>query len=99
MNASLRQRLAPARVWPLAMLLALGLIALAVVLCPAAPVPNAVGNPRVYANGEAVPDGRWSVLCIDGVAYLEIDFARGQALVPKFRSNGRVARCALTAGD
>ena len=99
MNASLRQRLAPARVWPIAMLLAVGIIALAVVLCPAGPVPNAVGNPLVYANGEAVPDGRWSVLCIDGVAYLEIDSAMVQTVVPKFRSNGRLARCALPAGD
>ena len=99
MNASLRQRLAPARIWPLATLLALGIIALAVVLCPVAPVPGAVGNPLVYANGEAVSDGRWSVLCIDGVAYLEIDSPRGQAVVPKFRSNGRVARCALPAGE
>jgi hypothetical protein len=99
MNASLRQRLAPARVWPLAMLLALGIIALAVVFCPGAEVPDAIGNPLVYANGEAVPDGRWSVLCIDGIAYLEIDSARGHRVVPKFRSNGRVARCALPAGE
>jgi hypothetical protein len=99
MNASLRQRLAPARVWPLVMLLTLGIIALAVVFCPAAEVPDAIGNPLVYANGEAVPDGRWSVLCIDGVAYLEIDAARGQAVVPKYRTNGRVVRCALPAGD
>jgi hypothetical protein len=44
MNASLRQRLAPARVWPLAMLLAVGIIALAVVLCPAAVVSDAGGR-------------------------------------------------------
>ena len=99
MNASLHQRLAPARVWPLAMLLALGIIALAVVLCPAAVMNEPVDNPLVYANGEAVPDGRWSVLCIDGVAYLEIDSAMVQTVVPKFRSNGRLARCALPAGD
>jgi hypothetical protein len=99
MNPSLRQLLAPARVWPLAMLLALGIIALAVVLCPAAEVPDAVDNPLVYANGEAVPDGRWSVLCIDGAAYLEIDSPRGRTVVPKYRGNGSVARCALPAGD
>ena len=99
MNASLRRFRAPARVWPLAMLLALGIIALAVVLCPAAVMNEPVDNPLVYANGEAVPDGRWSVLCIDGVAYLEIDSPRGQTVVPKYRTNGRVARCALPAGE
>jgi hypothetical protein len=99
MNTSLRQLLAPARVGPLAMLLALGIIALAVVFCPAAPVPGAVDNPLVTANGQAVPDGRWSVLCIDGVAYLEIDSPRGQTVLPNYRSNGRVARCGLPAGD
>jgi hypothetical protein len=99
MNDSLRQLLAPSRVWPLATLLALGIIALAVALCPAAVVTEAVGNRLVYADGEPVPDGRWSVLCIDGLAYLEIDAPRGRAVLPKHRRNGTVARCAPPAAE
>ena len=99
MNAALRQLLAPSGVWPLATLLALGIIAVAAVICPAAEPPNAVDNPLVYADGESVPDGRWSVLCIDGVAYLEIVSPRGHAVVPKLRKNGLVARCELPAGE
>ena len=44
MNVAQRRLRAPARVWPLAMLLTLGIIALAVVLCPAAVVSDAGGR-------------------------------------------------------
>jgi hypothetical protein len=99
MNQALRRLLSPPRVWPLATLLALGIIAAATVFCPVADSPNAVNNPLVYANGESVPDGRWSVLCVDGVAYLEIAFPQGHTVVPKYRKNGLVARCELPAGE
>ena len=99
MNNALRQLLAPSRLWPLASLLTLGIIAAAAVFCPAAEPPNAVDNPLVYANGASVPDGRWSVLCIDGVAFLEIVSSRVHVVVPKYRKNGLVARCQLPAGE
>jgi hypothetical protein len=99
MNQVLRRLLAPPRVWPLATLLALGIIAAAAVFCRAAEPPNAVDNPLVYANGESVPDGRWSVLCIDGVAYLEIVSSRGHVVVPKYRKNGLLSRCELLVGE
>jgi hypothetical protein len=99
MNQALRQLLAPSGVWPAATLLALGIIAVAAVITPGAePVPL-VDAPLVYADGRSVPDGRWSVLCIGGVAYLEIASPRGYAVVPKFRRNGLVARCEPPAGD
>ena len=50
-------------------------------------------------DGKSVPDGRWSLLCIDGVSYLEIASPRGHAVVPKLRKNGLVARCEPPAGD
>jgi hypothetical protein len=93
------QLLAPSRLWPLAALLAVGIIALAAVVTPAAEPPKAVNNPLVYANGEAVADGSWSVLCIDGVAYLQILSPQGQTMVPKYRKNGLVARCAPPVGE
>ena len=99
MNHVLRQLLAPSRVWPLATLLALGVIVAAAVFCPAAETPNAVDNALVYANGTAVSDGRWSVFCIDGISYLEISSPRGYSVVPKLRKNGLVARCELPAGE
>jgi len=99
MNHGLRQLLAPSRVWPLATLLALGVIALAAVFCPAAETPKAVDNTLVYANGMTVSDGRWSVFCIDGISYLEISSPRGYSVVPKLRKNGLVARCELPAEE
>jgi len=83
----------------LATLLVLGVIAVAAAFCPAAETPNAVDNTLVYANGTAVSDGRWSMLCVDGVAYLEITSKRGYAVVPKLRKNGLVARCELPVGE
>jgi hypothetical protein len=98
MNQALRQLLAPSGVWPAATLLALGVIAVAAVVTPAAEPERLVDTPLVYTDGEAVPGGHWSVLCIDGVAYLEIDSPRGYAVVPKLRENGLVARCTVPAG-
>ena len=94
-----RQLLAPSRLWPLAAFLAIGIIALAAVVTPAAEPPKVMNNPLVYADGEAVPEGRWSVLCIDGVAYLQIFSPQGQAVVPKYRKNGLVARCDPSVGE
>jgi hypothetical protein len=87
------QLLAPSRLWPLAALLATGIIALAAVVTPAAEPPKVRNNPLVFADGEAVSDGHWSVLCIDGVAYLQILSPQGQAVVPKYRKNGLIVRC------
>jgi hypothetical protein len=93
MSHPLSQVLAPSRLWPLAALLATGIVAVAAVVTPAAEPPKAVNNPLVYADGEAVASGHWSVLCIDGVAYLRIASPQGQSVVPKYRKNGLVARC------
>jgi hypothetical protein len=98
MNHALSQLLAPPRLWLLATSLALGVIALGAAFCPVAETPNAVDNSLVYANGQPVLTGRWSMLCIDGVAYLEISSSHGRFVVPKYRQNGLVARCALPAG-
>jgi hypothetical protein len=94
-----RQLLAPSRLWTLAALLAIGIIALAAVVTPAAEPPKTVNNPLVYADGKSVPDGRWSMLCIDGVFYLQILSPQGQAVVPKYRKNGLIARCDPLAGE
>ena len=99
MNHLLRQLLAPSGLWSAATLLALGIIAVAAVVTPAAEPARLVDEPLVYTDGEAVPDGHWSVLCIDGMAYLEIDSPRGYAVVPKLRENGLVARCKVPAGE
>ena len=99
MNQVLRQLLAPSGVWPAATLLALGVIAVTAVITPAAESAGMVDEPLVYTDGEAVPDGHWSVLCIDGVSYLEIATPRGYAVVPKLRENGLVARCTLPAQE
>jgi hypothetical protein len=99
MSRPWRQLLAPSRLWTLAALLAIGIIALAAVVTPAAEPPKAVSNPLVYADGKSVPAGRWSMLCIDGMAYLQILSPLGQAVVPKYRKNGLVARCDSPVGD
>ena len=99
MNQALRQLLAPSGVWPAATLLALGTIAVAAVVAPAVEPARLVDAPLVYTDGEAVPDGHWSVLCIDGVSYLEIATPRGHAVVPKLRENGLVARCTVPAQE
>jgi len=99
MNQALRQLLAPSGLWSAATLLALGIIAVAAVFAPSAEPARLVDEPLVYTDGEAVPDGHWSVLCIDGAAYLEIDSPRGYAVVPKLRKNGLVARCTVPARE
>ena len=99
MNQALRQLLAPSGVWPAATLLALGVIAVAAVVTPAAEPERLVEAPLVYADGRSVPEGRWSVLCIDGVAYLEIDTPSGYTVLPKVRENGLIARCAVPAEE
>ena len=99
MNQALCQLLAPSGLRPAATLLALGIIAVAAVFAPAAVPARMVDEPLVYADGKFAPDGRWSVLCTDGVAYLEIDSPRGYAVVPKLRENGLVARCTVPAQE
>jgi hypothetical protein len=79
--------------------LAVGIIVVAAVVAPVAVPPKAVDNPLVYADGEPVPNGRWSVLCIDGVAYLEIVSPLGHTVIPKRRRNGLVERCAPPEGE
>jgi hypothetical protein len=99
MSRVLRQLLAPSGLWPLAAVLTLGIVVVAALASPAAAPRKAIDNPLVYANGETVPNGRWSALCIDGVAYLEIVTPRGHAVVPKRRGNGLVERCAPPEGE
>jgi hypothetical protein len=98
MKATLRSLLAPSGVWPLAVVLAVGIIVVARLTMPAAATAKAIDNPLVYADGESIPKGRWSVLCIDGVAYLEIVSPHGYAVVPKLRKNGLVGRCVPPEG-
>ena len=99
MSATLRSFLAPSRLWPLAAALAVGIIVVAALVASVAVPSKAVDNLLVYADGEPVPNGRWSVLCIDGVAYLEIVSPHGHAVVPKRRGNGLVERCAPPEGE
>jgi len=99
MNATLRSLLAPSRLWLLAAVLVVGIIVVAALAAPVAAHPKSVDNPLVYSNGEPVPNGRWSTLCIDGVAYLEIVSPHGQAVVAKRRGNGLVERCAPPEGE
>jgi hypothetical protein len=99
MRRVLRQLFAPSGLWAALTMLALGGIAIAIVVTPTAEPARMVDNPLVYANGESVPKGRWSVLCIDGVAYLQIASPPGHAVVPKRRGNGLVERCAPPEGE
>lgn len=99
MNPTLRSFLAPSRLWSLAAALAVGIIVVAALAAPSAAPAKAVDIPLVYANGESAPNGRWSVLCIDGVAYLEIVSPRGHTVLPKRRRNGLVQRCAPPEGE
>jgi hypothetical protein len=99
MSRVLRQLLAPSGLWPLAAVLTVGIIAVAALASPAAAPLKAIDNPLVYATGETAPNGRWSLLCIDGVAYLEIVSPHGHTVVPKRRRNGLVERCAPPEGE
>ena len=99
MNPTLRSLLAPSRLWPLTAVLAVGIGVVAALVAPVAVRQKAIDTPLVYANGEPVPKGRWSALCIDGVAYLEIVSPHGHAVLPKRRRNGLVERCAPPEGE
>jgi len=88
MKATLRSLLAPSGVWPLAVVLAVGIIVVARLTTPAAATSKAVDNPLVYADGESVPKGRWSAFCIDGVAYLEIVPRTGTRWCPSYARTG-----------
>jgi hypothetical protein len=102
MNAYLRRVLTSPPVWPLALVLVAGIGAVAA-LTADGPLWNARGNPLVYANGESRPDGQWSVLCIDGVAYLEVALPVARngepalqfGVVPKLRGNGLPDTCTV----
>jgi hypothetical protein len=82
--------------WFLALLVAIATLAVGALTVDDRP-PTARGNSLVYANGEALPDGQWSVLCIDGVSYLEIVTQRGWAVLPKMRRNGLPEACTAPA--
>jgi len=99
MRHTWRRLLAPSGLWPLGALLAIAIIALAAAVTPAAEPPTLVNNPLVYGDGKSVPNGFWSVLCIEGVAYLQILSPHGQSVVPKYRKNGLVARCDPPVGE
>jgi hypothetical protein len=63
------------------------------------PLAAAVDQPLQFGNGALLSGGRWSALCIDGVAYLQIIAPQGQAIVPKHRRNGLIERCATTGRE
>ena len=99
MNSSLRSLLAPPQLLLVAAVLAVGIIVVAALVASVAVPSKAVDNLLVYADGETVPNGRWSALCIDGVAYLEVVSPHGHAVVTKRRGNGLVERCAPSEGE
>jgi hypothetical protein len=92
-------KLTSRRLVSIAYLSLLALLLLSAVLVafrtPTAPATGSVRNPLYLADGEPVSGGHWSVLCIGGVAYLKIETSSGHAVLPKFRKNGLVERCAL----
>jgi hypothetical protein len=71
------------------------------------PQAAAVEQSLHFANGALVPGGRWSVLCIDGVAYLRVaHHSEGDghprsvvSVVAKHRRNGLIERCATTGRE
>jgi hypothetical protein len=88
--------------WGLATGVVLAIILAAALVTPArrdTPQAAAVEQPLRFANGALLPGGRWSVLCIDGVAYLQIIAPQGQAIVPKHRRNGLIERCVTKGGE
>jgi len=85
--------------WSGMALVVVGVIAVAAVVTTDTEPRKVVDNPLVFVNSEPVPDGRWSVLCIDGLAYLEVASPRGHSVLPKYRKNGLIERCALPAGE
>jgi hypothetical protein len=99
-NPALRRLLTSLPAWPLALVLVAGIGAVAA-LTADAPPRNVRSNPLVYANGESRPGGQWSVLCIDGVAYLEVllppayedEPVRRVSVLPKLRANRLPETC------
>ena len=94
-----RRLCSPSALWSGMALVVVGVIAIAAVVTRGTEPPPAVDNPLVFADDAPVPGGSWSVLCIDGLAYLEIASPRGHAVLPKYRKNGLLERCALPAGE
>jgi hypothetical protein len=100
MNPDFRRLLTSLPTWPLALVLVAGIGAVAA-LTANGPPRNVRSNPLVYANGEPLPDGQWSVLCIDEVAYLEVllpvahegDPILRATVLPKLRTNGLPETC------
>jgi len=82
--------------WLLALLVAIATLAVGA-LTAGGSSPGAHDDPLVYANGEPVAGGQWSLLCIDGVSYLEIVTQRGWAALPKVRRNGLPEGCRAPA--
>ena len=99
MMALWRRLCSPLALWSGMALVVAGVIAIAAVVTRDTEPRKVVDNPLVFVNSEPVPDGRWSVLCIDGLAYLEIASPRGHVVLPKYRKNGLLERCALPAGE
>ena len=85
--------------WSAMALVVIGIIAIAALVTQGTESPPVVDNPLVFADGAPVRGGSWSVLCIDGLAYLEVASPRGHAVLPKVRKNGLLERCALPAGE
>jgi hypothetical protein len=96
MTPWLPPRLALPVLWLLPLLVAIATLAVGALTAGGRP-PSARGNPLVYASGERVPGGQWSLLCIDGVSYLEIVTQRGWAALPKVRRNGLPEGCRAPA--
>ena len=94
-----RRLSSPSVLWPGMALVVIAVIAIAALVTQGGESSEVVDNPLVFANGAPVPGGSWSVLCIEGVAYLEIASPQGRTVVPKFRRNGLLERCALPAGE
>ena len=94
-----RRLCSPSVLWSGMALVVVGVIAVAAVVTRDTDPPKVVDNPLAFVNSQPVPDGHWSVLCIDGLAYLEVASPRGHSVLPKYRKNGLIERCALPAGE
>ena len=99
MKAPWRRLFTNSALWSGMALVVVGVIAIAAVVTRGTEPPPAVDNPLVFADDAPVPSGSWSVLCIDGLAYLEVASPRGHVILPKYRKNGLLERCALPAGE
>ena len=99
MKAPWRRFFTNSALWSGMALVVVGVIAVAAVVTRGTEPPKVVDNPLVFVNSAPVPDGHWSVLCIDGLAYLDVASPRGHVILPKYRKNGLLERCALPAGE